>query len=1382
MTQILIGTGLCIPILVLLSVVHKKRRMVWVSMSVFFAVILAGGIVMAASGLAPLDVETGKYAFFGSDEKESKSSRKSDRKKDRKSKKDDEDESNEENYLDIVRYLMDEGDLDTAKNILNECASVINYNGEYLEVVADLYDLTDYSDRANRITDALKDFDIETGDSKRKLNSDSVLAAQAFSAIRALTAMENGNGYYSNEDKEEMYSYIEDWADSGFPLSGLPSLRKAVLAADLLMGEYNSIAQAVMNDPDADTLLIASQLSRKGYLKDSDIADSYISEEDKAAGEKVAKYLEKQQKNKKDYTEEEISYIEAQRDLIEKTLEGDIDLRTLLDDKMKKEAERDRSGASKLFLELADIAYSENDEQAASEYVRRSLEESTNSDDPDYYNAARDIREVFSSNDPEGRKKLPDYIERLTENRMPDNMPSIDTDVLNGIVEVDGPDIDDDEDYGQNNGDRGNTWGGNDVDHDDDEYVPEDDDPGDPNLPDDPDVINTSDRSLEDNLNDTINQVTGSVNIVSIDTSNFPALSVVVAADESLVTDAESFKAHMKMSDVGISIDDYTVEKINYSTVNVLLVCDDSGSMEGGPRDDLCNAVKSFVNSSDSDVNIGFVSFSSGVNTESVAPLGSSRDVLINAADGLRAEGGTNIYDAVVYGQSMFPQGSDNLNIMILMSDGQDDMPSPEQFAQLSSNCVSRNISVYAVGLGGGVDADLLSQYAGFCGGSYFYVNSSESISSFYDFIYGIGKNRYKVTFNAVDEFQIDRFMDISFDGSSVIRDTKTYSLFRNDIEDSGSDNNCNVSLGGVIINGLREKMIYPTDYEQVLTLLGSGFEENATISVELHGATTYTCTVEYVDSTKVNVRVPADVATGVYDVYITYNGKRAVFGSGLVVSGGDTNVIRFGEYVFTASNIAEGNNTVTMSGVVMLNDWLGFRDPVTLTGDLANDYNVNMDFGRTYMYYTDTSAPGLAGYYAKLGYMSQLTPFGGSVRLYNDQTKAGSSDDYPVDVMPVVSISVRDLFTVANTFSTGGLSIYPDRAKLDFDAFTTEFPFQDIVLSDVTGQIFNFDLDSDAALIYSKNAVDCDLEVTIGEDNGDDITQLVKVGNQDVKLGTITLKLNTMEGTGSIKAKSDVASLFKGVNFEIAMKDWKLDKVMFGTGGLFKINVYIYGIPVITIDDFKLGVEDLSRLDTNDWSTILYAELVGSADVSLAKISSICPGLENFIDDVALLKLDDLTLAIRLREFRIRSEATVKLLKYIEIGKASLQLGFGVDYDNPLFILQDQPNGFVTSVTQGFKIESDIFLYDISGTTNIAITDQAIGLWTDGDFHTKIGWWVFVDEAWATGDTYIGWYKQQNGKLAFAVLVHGAQSDGKQIAFQVVWGEDDNAYSSFKF
>ena len=34
----------------------------------------------------------------------------------------------------------------------------------------------------------------------------------------------------------------------------------------------------------------------KGYLKDSDIADSYISEEDKAAGEKVAKYLEKQQK------------------------------------------------------------------------------------------------------------------------------------------------------------------------------------------------------------------------------------------------------------------------------------------------------------------------------------------------------------------------------------------------------------------------------------------------------------------------------------------------------------------------------------------------------------------------------------------------------------------------------------------------------------------------------------------------------------------------------------------------------------------------------------------------------------------------------------------------------------------------------------------------------------------------------------------------------------------------------------------------------------------------------------------------------------------------------------------------------------------------------
>ena len=64
--------------------------------------------------------------------------------------------------------------------------------------------------------------------------------------------------------------------------------------------------------------------------------------------------------------------------------------------------------------------------------------------------------------------------------------------------------------------------------------------------------------------------------------------------------------------------------------------------------------------------------------------------------------------------------------------------------------------------------------------------------------------------------------------------------------------------------------------------------------------------------------------------------------------------------------------------------------------------------------------------------------------------------------------------------------------------------------------------------------------------------------------------------------------------------------------------------------------------------------------------------------------------------------------------------------------------------------------MFDISARINIAITDQAIGLWFGGDFHVKIGWWIFVAEESARGDLYFGFYRQQNGQMTFAVLAHG--------------------------
>ncbi len=740
-----------------------------------------------------------------------------------------------------------------------------------------------------------------------------------------------------------------------------------------------------MNTPDSDTLLVASQLSRRGLLDDSDIKGSILDPEQEEAANTVMTHLRREAEHESRYTEEELDYLIAQEEIIEKTLDGDIDLDELIRDLMKKQAVIDPASAAKLYLELADIAYSENNADEASDYVRKGLDTSSVSSDREFADTADNIVDiVFRSNDPEQRKDLADYVEALDEQRMPVGIPDLDIVAPEEPVDYDTDDDRDDDDddngrgfpggngghddNGYDDGNDGNDGNGGNDGYDDNGNGGNDgnggDEGGNGGVP-------TSDRSFVDNVTDEINQQAGAVNIISIDARSFPTVKAVVAADESLVTDAESFKQHMHFTDAGVEIEDYTVEKVNYTGINVILVCDDSGSMEGSPRDDLSNAVKAFVNNADANVDIGIVPFASEVKSEMVAPLGSDKSTLLASADGLCADGGTNIYDAVVYAETLFPIDPNELNIMILMSDGQDNAPDPERLTALKQACVQANISIFSVGLGPDVDANLLQQYSSACNGDYFYVSSSESILSFYDFIFNIGKNRYNVTFEAVDQFLVDRTLEVRYDDSATTYDSQTYSLFRNDVADELEDG-ISATVGGVTINGLREKMIYPSANEQILTLTGDGFESNATIALELHGVSNYTCTVEYTDSTSAKVTVPGNIPAGLYDVYVTYNGRRAVFASGLIVCGGDSNIITFGEYVFTASNVSTSGSSTTMSGVVMLNDWLGFKDPVTLTGNLeAND--IQMDFGRTYMIYTEDTATGFAKYLAQHGYTMSL-------------------------------------------------------------------------------------------------------------------------------------------------------------------------------------------------------------------------------------------------------------------------------------------------------------------------------------------------------------------------------------------------------------------------
>ncbi|HCA22147.1 MAG TPA: hypothetical protein DEO87_07205 [Lachnospiraceae bacterium] len=1475
MIQIVIGMAVIWLLTVIAAVFHKKGRKIWIIEAVCMAVLTAFGLVCLFTGTRL--VNTGNGTYYS-------------RKDAAKTGTEDKAVVDDKGYLEIVKLLASVGDLSGAGRLLDEYAEYVDYNDEYLSVAAEIYSLNGETDRAEILNKVVGGS--FAGSNGIGLKKDSVGAAvDAYVAVNSLIDMEKDDVYYSEEEIKEYYENIKEWRDEDYAYSELPTMRKARLSAELMLHNYDEIAdRAKDDDADGEGLIIASQLLRSGMVEDRSIGGSVYSEDD-VNRLKVLAFLSDELEDKDSFSPEEYEYLKGFGEDIFKAVNSSEELSGLIRSRLKETALSDSAAASKIYLELADIAYAEGNKDEAVDYLEKCLRSAAQSSDAEYAEIVNEINDIlFRSGDPEERKHLADYVDRMERNRLPENIPDIDTNILDGVIDDDTDDDSDEHEYtteaitsstvdiwdntteestngfidpndidNNNIGPTVNIWNNtteestssfidpndiennnnigptvdiwdntteentssfidpngfdndpNDYSHDDydNDYNNYDNDYNDydndynnyDNDDDYSDDNNDGDdeqgASLSEDMVDTLNQMAGSVSIISINKDKFPKLTAVVSADEGLVKDADEFRNHMNLTDTDCELESFTVEKITYDTVNVILVCDDSGSMEGRPRDDLCAAVKAFVNNADADIKIGIVPFSSGVKESLVAPLGSKKDDLLKTADALSADGGTDIFEAVEYANTMFPDsGSKTLNIMILMSDGQDDMPGPDQLEALHETCVTRNISIYAVGLGSGVDMNLLEQYASYGNGSYFYVDSSDSIISFYNYIYSISQNRYLVSYEAMDTSRVDRYFEIAFDNSPVIYDHIDYSLFRNDTAGvTGSTGN--IIIDNVIINGLKEKMIYPSQAPQYLTLQGKGFEQDAKMSIKLSSYDNYECTVEYIDSESARVTVPGKLPTGVYDVYVTYNGKRAVFGSGLIVAGGDTNVIRFGEYVFTASNITQSDNKITMSGVVILNDWLGFKDPVTLNGDFkgtahvdsgsgysvgtqVSDYSVVMDFGRTYIRFTDTSLSGLSGYYAGISYVAKL-PASGRVTLYNDQTVSGSSDEYPVEAIPTNNFYLLDFLKCQAT--TSGLKIYPDRAVLSINEFTSAFPFQGKVMSVMDmDKVFHYSLEADASMTFSKDRVDFAVEVNF-DNNKSDVMTPCKLGNSHMYLspGESKLSIDTKKGEVDLKLTVNVGLLADGVGFEVALKDWKLDKIM-----LFcdkEINTYIGNIPV-TIDDFQLGLQDMSKIDfAEGWTSIFNTELVGSCDISMLKISAIYPGLKKYTGDVSLLKLDDLTLGLRLKEFRIRAEATAKFLEFVEIGHAKLQLGWGLEYDNPLFIVQDDPNGFIGEATAGIKIDEDNFMFDISARINIAITDQAIGFWFGGDFHVKIGWWIFVAEESARGDLYFGFYRQQNGQMTFAVLAHGQGSGGKNVNFQLVWGENDNALASHKY
>jgi len=145
---------------------------------------------------------------------------------------------------------------------------------------------------------------------------------------------------------------------------------------------------------------------------------------------------------------------------------------------------------------------------------------------------------------------------------------------------------------------------------------------------------------------------------------------------------------------------------------NIYLVVDVSGSMAGKKMDDAKAALVSFIDQMQGDRDeVALVPFSSGVGD--VEPLGlPDRSSLVNRIRGLKAGGGTELYEAVAFAYDELQRegDADRINVIVAMTDGR----SGGEISTVESRIREEVLPVliFTVGYGSDADFDVLRRIA----------------------------------------------------------------------------------------------------------------------------------------------------------------------------------------------------------------------------------------------------------------------------------------------------------------------------------------------------------------------------------------------------------------------------------------------------------------------------------------------------------------------------------------------------------------------------------------------------------------------------------------------------------------------------------------------
>jgi len=679
------------------------------------------------------------------------------------------------------------------------------------------------------------------------------------------------------------------------------------------------------------------------------------------------------------------------------------------------------------------------------------------------------------------------------------------------------------------------------------------------------------------------------------------------------------------------------------------------------------------------------------------------------------------------------------------------------------------------VGLGD-VNAAYLENIASAGNGEFVYVSDSESLSIFYDRLRNQVTNQYLLTYKAKNATtQTGRSIRVEINENKSF-DYKEYSL----IDDRQSSENVytdesGLHMGTLSVTGLNIRQAYKSTMDIPTFLQGANFKKEDVASLRLVGDSTYDISMEFVNETSYKVVIPSSVAIGTYDLEVRIGNETAYLVNGFSLwENGDTEVTKFGPYIFKSVEKKTSGQKVVLSGNVVMNDWLHFNGKLSLEGDLKNDNSVKItDLEGSYVIYDETSARGVGAYFAKKGIAVNI-PKLGSFNLYNSEQNVHDYSNYQVDSITTVSFFIPNVMT----FNKLTVNLYPNNFKIQYSAGNSELSVQEWAFCKTklgAEDPFEFQFAGDIVVTNQNVGIVLDWSSEKNKEKYREIRMMNSLVELD--MNRTKIYINTIENKYALGGMIKIKAWDLGIGAEVNLVGFdeeglKLDgvKLLVDKDATF----YIGQVPV-TFSDGVIGAEEglANAVKTKNFSGVTF---IGQLDAEVAKTTAYFPELEDYVDDISLVSFEDATVKFRWNPFVLSTSSTIKLFDTITLAEPNLEIG-NFSYTNELTGLYSQDViGLRASIKSGFMWDIDDCNIDISGIGEVVGTNRFIGVQVDGLASIKVQWWFFNKQLEKSGTVLVGVYftEAKEPQFTLALRYEGVHNKNKKIYYHI--DKDGNA------